>query len=123
MADFLPTHPGILLRTEFLEPLGISQYALAKATGLPLPRINAIANGRRSITADTGLRLARALGLSEMFWINMQARYDADIARSAHADELLAVTPLAGRSAAGSTAASRTASTGEPTGRCGERSP
>ena len=80
--------------TEFLEPLGISQYALAKAIGVPLPRINAVVLGKRSITADTGLRLSKALGLSDMFWINMQARYDADLARVAHRDELQAIPEL-----------------------------
>ncbi|KXO98810.1 hypothetical protein AXK60_12745 [Tsukamurella pseudospumae] len=81
---------------EFLEPLGISQYALAKAAGVPLPRINAIVNAKRSITADTGLRISRVLGLSEMYWITLQARYDADLARALIADELAAITPLAG---------------------------
>ncbi|MFC4124501.1 HigA family addiction module antitoxin [Nocardia rhizosphaerae] len=96
MPDFMPIHPGEILLTEFLEPLGISQYALAKATGLPLTRINAIVHGRRSISAETGLRLARGLGLTDMFWINMQARYDADLARATIADDLLRITPLAG---------------------------
>ncbi|MFD4433001.1 HigA family addiction module antitoxin [Nocardia sp. NPDC058497] len=96
MTDFSPVHPGEILLTEFLEPLGISQYAIAKATGLPLTRINAIVHGKRAITAETGLRLARGLGLTDMFWINMQARYDADIARSAIGDDLTHITPLAG---------------------------
>ena len=96
MADFLPTHPGEILLTEFLEPLGISQYALAKAARVPLPRINAIVNARRSITADTGLRISRVLGMSDMYWITMQARYDADLARAEIADELSTITPLAG---------------------------
>lgn len=96
MTDFMPTHPGELLLTEFLEPLGISQYAIAKATQLPLPRINAIVHGRRSITADTGLRLARALNLSDMYWINMQARYDADMARVELGDTLMGIVPMAG---------------------------
>lgn len=82
MADFTPTHPGVILRSEFMEPLGISQYKLAKAIDVPLPRIHEIVHGRRAITADTGLRLARAFGMSDMFWINMQSRYDADVARA-----------------------------------------
>lgn len=94
MADFMPEHPGRILLDEFLEPLGISQYALAKAIGVPLPRVNAIVLGKRSITADTGLRLSKALGLSDMFWINMQARYDADIARMAHSAELQTIPEL-----------------------------
>ncbi|GGK47211.1 HigA family addiction module antitoxin [Nocardia camponoti] len=96
MTDFAPTHPGEILLTEFLEPLGISQYALARAAGLPLPRVNAIIRGRRAITAETGLRLARALGLSDMFWINMQARYAADVSRAEIADDLVHIVPLAG---------------------------
>ncbi|WP_349304739.1 HigA family addiction module antitoxin [Nocardia cyriacigeorgica] len=91
----MPTHPGELLLTEFLEPLGITRYALAKATGLPLPRINAIVHGKRAITADTGLRLARAFGLSDMYWINMQARYDADVARVALGDALSRIEQVA----------------------------
>ncbi|MBS4729707.1 HigA family addiction module antidote protein [Mycobacterium sp. SM1] len=88
MADFLPTHPGEILLREFMEPLGISQYALAKAIGVPLPRINQIVHGQRSITADTGLRLSRAFGLTDAFWVNMQARYDLDLARVELGDEL-----------------------------------
>ena len=81
MADFAPTHPGEILKTEFLDPLGISQYRIAKAIDVPPRRINEIVHGKRGISADTALRLSRALGLSDMFWINMQAHYDAEIAR------------------------------------------
>jgi antitoxin HigA-1 len=81
MADFVPTHPGKILLTEFLEPMGISQYRIAKAINVPPRRINEIVHGKRGISADTALRLSRALGLSEMFFINMQAQYDAEIAR------------------------------------------
>jgi addiction module HigA family antidote len=81
MADFAPTHPGEILLTEFLEPMGISQYRIAKAIDVPPRRINEIVHGKRSISADAGLRLSRALGLSDMFWINMQAHYDAEVAR------------------------------------------
>lgn len=81
MADFAPTHPGEILMTEFLEPMGITQYRIAKAIDVPPRRINEIVHGKRAITADTGLRLSRALGLSDMFFINMQARYEAEIAR------------------------------------------
>ena len=86
MADFAPTHPGEILLTEFLEPMGISQYRIAKAIDVPPRRINEIVHGKRGISADTGLRLSRALGLSDMFWINMQAHYDAEIAREHLAD-------------------------------------
>lgn len=88
MADFLPTHPGEILLTEFLEPLGITQYRLAKEIDVPQGRLGEIVHGRRAITADTGLRLSRALGLSDMFWINMQARYDADMVRISKSEEL-----------------------------------
>jgi addiction module HigA family antidote len=81
MADFAPTHPGEILLTEFLEPMGISQYRVAKAIDVPPRRINEIVHGKRGISADTALRLSRALGLSDMFFINMQARYDAEVAR------------------------------------------
>jgi len=88
MADFMPTHPGVILLTEFMQPLRVTQYRLAKAIDVPLPRIHEIVHGRRAITADTGLRLSRAFGLSDMFWINMQARYDADMARVGLGEQL-----------------------------------
>jgi addiction module HigA family antidote len=81
MTDFFPTHPGEILLHEFMEPMGITQYALAKAIGVPQTRVGQIVHGRRGITADTALRLARALGLSDAFWVNMQSRYDLDMAR------------------------------------------
>ncbi|WP_233213683.1 HigA family addiction module antitoxin [Mycobacterium hubeiense] len=80
----LPTrhqHPGHVLRTEFLEPLGISQYRLAQTMGVHPRRINQIVHGKRSISADTGLRLARAFGLVDTYWIDLQAHYDAALAR------------------------------------------
>ena len=95
MVDFLPTHPGELLLREFMEPLGITQYALAKAIGVPLPRINQIVHGRRSITADTALRLSRALGLSDAFWVNVQSRYDLDMARVQLGDNLDQIEKIA----------------------------
>jgi addiction module HigA family antidote len=88
MADFTPTHPGVILLTEFMEPMGITQYRLAKAIDVPLPRIHEIVHGRRSISADTALRLSRVFGLSDMFWVNMQARYDADMAKLSLGDRL-----------------------------------
>ncbi len=81
MADFAPTHPGEVLREDFLKPLGMSQYALAKAIGVPQMRISDIINGRRGITPDTALRLARYFGTSAEFWIGMQATYDLETAR------------------------------------------
>lgn len=95
MADFAPTHPGGILKSEFLDPLGITQYRIAKTIDVPARRINEIVHGKRSITADTGLRLSRALGLSDMFWINIQARYDAESARERSADELATIERIA----------------------------
>jgi antitoxin HigA-1 len=97
MADFAPTHPGEILAEEFLEPLGITAYRLAKEIDVPQTRLSEILAGRRGITADTGLRLSRALGLSDMFWINLQARYDADLVRIEKSDELDHIHPLAAR--------------------------
>ena len=75
-----PTHPGEILLEEFLKPLGISQYRLAKATNVPARRINEIVHGKRSITADTALRLARYFGTSAAVWLRLQARYDLEVA-------------------------------------------
>ena len=72
-------HPGEILHQEFLDPLGISQYRLAKDTSVPPRRINEIVRGQRSISADTALRLSRYFGTSERFWFNLQARYDLEI--------------------------------------------
>jgi antitoxin HigA-1 len=74
-----PIHPGEILREEFLTPLSISQYRLAKETSVPPRRINEIVRGSRAISADTALRLARYFGTSERFWLNLQARYDLEV--------------------------------------------
>jgi len=74
-----PIHPGEILLEEFLEPLGISQYRLAKDISVPPRRINEIVHGIRAITADTALRLARYFGTSERFWLNLQVRYDLEV--------------------------------------------
>jgi addiction module HigA family antidote len=74
-----PIHPGEILLEEFLGPLGITQYRLAKDIGVPPRRINEIIQGKRSISADTALRLSRYFNLSERFWLNLQARYDLEI--------------------------------------------
>ena len=74
-----PIHPGEILMEEFLKPLGISQYKLAKDINVPAPRINEIVHGKRSISADTALRLSRYFNLSERFWLNLQARYDLEM--------------------------------------------
>ena len=74
-----PIHPGEILMEEFLKPLGISQYKLAKDINVPARRINEIVHGKRSITADTALRLSRYFNLSERFWLNLQARFDLEV--------------------------------------------
>ncbi|MDT5370818.1 MAG: antitoxin HigA [Mycobacterium sp.] len=95
MADFAPTHPGEILLSEFLEPMGISQYRIAKVIDVPPRRINEIVHCKRGISADTALRLSRALGLSDMFFINMQAHYDAETARERLATELATIDRIA----------------------------
>jgi addiction module HigA family antidote len=80
MANKLPPiHPGEILLEEFLEPMGISQYRLAKDLSVPPRRINEIVLGKRAITPDTALRLSLFFGLSERFWINLQSRYDIEV--------------------------------------------
>ncbi len=74
-----PIHPGEILLEEFLKPMGISQYRLAKDTNVPPRRINEIVHGKRSISADTALRLARYFGTTERFWLNLQTRYDLEV--------------------------------------------
>ncbi|KLD69676.1 HigA family addiction module antitoxin [Xanthomonas pisi] len=79
-------HPGEILLEEFLEPMGISQNALARATGVPPRRINEIVLGKRGITADTAVRLAAALGTTERFWLSLQADYELEQAHRALGD-------------------------------------
>ena len=74
-----PIHPGEILLEEFLKPMGISQYRLAKDISVPPRRINEIIHGKRSVSADTALRLSRYFGLSERFWLNLQTRYDIEV--------------------------------------------
>ena len=74
-----PVHPGEVLREEFLTPMGISQYRLAKDIGVPPRRINEIVHGSRAVSVDTALRLARYFGTSERFWLNLQAQHDLDV--------------------------------------------
>lgn len=94
--DRLPNiHPGEVLLEEFLKPMGISQYRLAKAIGVPAMRISEICAGKRSVTADTALRLARALGTTPGFWLGLQADYDIEEAEKTAGDSLKHVTPLA----------------------------
>jgi addiction module HigA family antidote len=74
-----PIHPGEILQEEFLKPMHISQYKLAKDIRVPARRINEIVHGKRSISADTALRFSRFFSLSERFWLNLQARYDLEV--------------------------------------------
>ena len=74
-----PIHPGEILLEEFLEPLGLSQYRLAKDTSVSPRRINEIVHGKRAISADTALRLARYFGTTDRFWLNLQTRYDLEL--------------------------------------------
>ena len=97
-----PIHPGEVLREEFLLPLGITQYRLAKETSVPPRRVNEIVLEQRGITADTALRLARFFGTSEMFWLNLQAQYDLDVQRQKLGRRLAEVRPLRDPATAGS---------------------
>lgn len=89
------THPGRILATEFLDPLGISQNRLATELRVPAPRINAIVAGKRAITPDTALRLGRFFGMDPQFWLNLQAHYDLATEAEALGGELGYIRPLA----------------------------
>jgi len=84
-----PIHPGEILREEFLKPMGLSQYRLAKGLAVPPRRINEIVHGKRAITADTAMRLARYFGTAPQFWMNLQGRYDLDVAEDRNADRIM----------------------------------
>ena len=88
-----PEHPGEILLEEFLKPMGISQYRLAVDISVPPRRINEIVHGKRAISADTGLRLARYFGTSEQFWMNLQSRYDLEVRRDQLGDRLAREVP------------------------------
>ena len=95
-----PVHPGEVLLEEFLMPLGVTQYRLAKSLSVPPRRINEIVHGTRAVTADTALRLARFFGTSERFWLNLQAAYDLDVERDRLGSRLekeVAILPKARR--------------------------
>jgi addiction module HigA family antidote len=83
-----PIHPGEILLEEFLKPMGISQYRLAKDISVPARRINEIVHGTRAISPDTALRLSRYFGLSERFWVNLQARYNLEVEKDRLEDRL-----------------------------------
>lgn len=93
-----PVHPGEILLEEFLTPLAVSQYQLAKEIRVPARRINEIVHGQRRISADTALRLARFFGTSERFWINLQARYDLEVEKDRLGDVLKRIRPLSAAS-------------------------
>lgn len=89
MSEYMaPVHPGEILLEDFLEPMGISQYRLARSLSVPPRRINEIVHGKRAITADTALRLGRFFGMSAQFWLNLQSRYDLRVQTALLADRL-----------------------------------
>ena len=94
MPRLAPITPGELLQEEFLKPLGISQYRLAQAIGVPASRISEIITGQRAITADTDLRLCRVLGLSPGYWLRAQAAHDTEVASALLEEELERIQPL-----------------------------
>jgi addiction module HigA family antidote len=83
-----PIHPGEVLLQEFLRPLRVSQYRLAKDISVPPRRVNEIVHGKRAISADTALRLSRYFGTSDRFWLNLQTRYDLEVQRERLRDRL-----------------------------------
>jgi addiction module HigA family antidote len=90
-----PMHPGRVLELEFLKPLEITPYALAKAIGVDPPRVYEIVRGRRAITADTALRLARYFGTSPEFWLNLQSHYDLEVEEGRAGESVAKIQPLA----------------------------
>lgn len=99
MPTLKPVTPGELLLEEFLKPMRLSQYRLAKEIGVPAQRIGQIIAGRRSITADTDLRLCRFFGLSNGYWLRAQAAYDTEVAERALAKTLAKIKPWTGTAA------------------------
>jgi addiction module HigA family antidote len=91
MRTVLPVSPGEMLENEFLKPLGLTKYRLAKDIGVPAQRIGEIVSGKRAVTADTDLRLCRYFGLSDGWWLRGQAAYDTAVARQALRKELAAI--------------------------------
>jgi addiction module HigA family antidote len=94
MTKLAPIHPGEVLMQDFIEPLGITQHKVAGAIGVPPRRINEIVHGKRRITADTALRLSRYFGTTDLFWINLQNRYDLEVEKDALGDSLDSIQPL-----------------------------
>ena len=96
MPKLEPVTPGELLREEFLVPMGLTQYRLAKEIGVPAQRISEIVNGKRSVTADTDLRLCRFFGLSNGYWLRAQAAYDTEVAEGKLSEILAKIEPWKG---------------------------
>jgi len=94
MSKLAPIHPGEVLMEDFIEPLGVTQHKVAVAIGVPPRRINEIVHGKRRITADTALRLSRYFGTTDLFWINLQNRYDIEVEKDALGDSLDGIKPL-----------------------------
>jgi addiction module HigA family antidote len=94
MAVIAPIHPGEVLLEEFLEPLGVTQHHLAVSIGVPPRRINEIVHGKRRVTADTALRLARYFGTTDRFWLNLQTRFDLEVEKDRLGASLEAIRPL-----------------------------
>lgn len=94
MSKVPPIHPGEVLMEDFIAPLGITQHKVAVAIGVPPRRINEIVHGKRRVTADTALRLSRYFGTTDLFWINLQGRYDLEIEKDTLGDSLDRIQPL-----------------------------
>ncbi|HZD89660.1 MAG TPA: HigA family addiction module antitoxin [Pseudolabrys sp.] len=94
VAKLPPMHPGEMLREEFMKPMGLTPYKVAKACGVPRTRIERVVREELGITADTALRLAKFFGTSVGFWMNLQSRYDVRMAESAIADDLKAISTI-----------------------------
>lgn len=91
---YAPIHPGEVLMEDFIEGFGITQHKLAVSIGVPPRRINEIVHGKRAITADTALRLGRYFGVEPQFWLNLQSRYELELAQERVADQVNEITPL-----------------------------
>lgn len=91
---YAPVHPGEVLMEDFIEGFGITQHKLAVSIGVPPRRINEIVHGKRAITADTALRLGRYFGVEPQFWLNLQSRYELELAQERVADQVAEIKPL-----------------------------
>jgi len=89
-----PIHPGEVLNEDFIKAFGITQHKLAMAIGVPPRRINEIVHGKRGITADTALRLGKYFGVEPQFWLNLQGRYELEVAEDSIAEEVNSIEPL-----------------------------